>query len=82
MDARSMSFDKFMWTISNSDYHGFDLTLICLVRMLKVIIMIVHSDYLWLSSTDINVWEALVVLVYDGHKVFYLAGMFQSLLTS
>ena len=75
-----MSFDTFMRAISNSDYHGFNLTLICLERMLKVIIMVVHPDYLWLSSTDVNVQEVSVVLVYDGHKVFYSAGMFQSLL--
>ena len=50
--------------------------LICLARMLKVIILLVHPDYLWLSSTDVNVREASVVIVYDGHKVFYGTGMF------
>ena len=71
-----MSFDKFMRATTKSDYHGFDLTLICLARMLKIIIMVVHPEYLWLSSTDIYVQEASMVIVYDGHKVFHSAAMF------
>ena len=76
LEARSMSFDKFMRATTNNDYHGFEWTLICLARMLKIIIMVVHPEYLWLSSTDVNVREASVVIVYDGHKVFHSAGMF------
>ena len=71
-----MSFDKFMRATTNSDYHGFDPPLICLAKMLKIIIMVVHPEYLWLSFTDINVQEVSVVIVYDGHKVFHSAGMF------
>ena len=54
--------------VNNSNFHGFDLSMIVLSKMLKVVILMQHPDYLWLSCPDVNVKEALVVMVYDGIK--------------
>ena len=73
--TKEISFDKFVHAVSNSTYHGFDLSLMILSKMLKVVIAFVHLEYIWMSAPDVNVREALVVLVYDGHKCLYGTGM-------
>ena len=45
-----------------------------LSKMLKVVIAVVHPEYIWMSAPDVNVREASVVLVYDGHKCLYGMG--------
>ena len=74
LKARDMNFDTFVCAISNSTYTGLDLTLMILLKMLKVIIGLVHPDYIWLSHVDVNVREASVIIVYNGHKVFHGTG--------
>ena len=69
-----MDFDHFYCAVSNSGYTGINLTLMVLSRMLKVIIAIVHPDYIWLSHADINIREATVVLVNNGQRVFHATG--------
>ena len=54
--------------VNNSNFHAFNLSMIVLSKMLKVVILMQHPDYLWLSCPDVNVKEASVVLVYDGIK--------------
>ena len=66
MDLRELNFDQFVKKLSNSTYHGYDLTMMILSKMLKVVILFQHPDYLWISTPDVNVIEASVVLVYDG----------------
>ena len=51
--------------VNNSNFHGLDLSMIILSKMLKVVILMQHPDYLWLSCPDVNVKETSVVLVYD-----------------
>ena len=74
LEARDMDFDHFYHAVSNSGYTGIDFTLMVLSRMLKVIIAIVHPDYIWLSHVDVNIREATVVLVYNGQRVFHTTG--------
>ena len=69
-----MDFDYFYHAVSNSGYTGINLTLMVLSRMLKVIIAVFHPDYIWLSHADVNIREATVVLVYNGHRVFHTTG--------
>ena len=45
-----------------------------LSKMLKVVIAFIHPEYIWMSAPDVNVREASVVLVYDGHKFIYGIG--------
>ena len=66
LDLRELNFDQFIKKLSNSTYHGYDLTMMILSKMLKVVILFQHPDYLWISTPDVNVIEASVVLVYDG----------------
>ena len=58
--------DWYVKAVSNSDYHGFNITLMVLVKMLKVVIAVVHPDYMWMSTPDVNVCKASVILIYDG----------------
>ena len=66
MSARNITIDDFMKAVMNSSYHGYDLTLLILSKMMKVVIALIHPDYIWMSTPDVNVLEASVVLVYDG----------------
>ena len=74
LEARDMDFDCFYHVVSNAAYMGIDLTLMVLSRMLKVIIAVVHPDYIWLSHADVNIRETTVVLVYNGQRVFHVTG--------
>ena len=61
--------------VNNSNFHRFNLSMIILSKMLKVVILMQHPDYLWLSCLDVNVKEASVILVYDGIKTINSTGM-------
>ena len=74
LKARDMNLDTFVHQVSNSRYTGFDLTLMILSKMLKVIIGLVHPDYIWLNHVDVNVREASAIIVYHVHKVFHGTG--------
>ena len=74
LSLREMSMDRFMRAAMNSQFHGFDLSLLVLSKMLKVVIAFIHPDYIWLSTPDANVSEASVVLVYDGSSHTYGTG--------
>ena len=58
----------------NSLYHGFDLSLLVLSKMLKVVIAFVDPEYIWMSTPDVNISEASVVLVFDGKYHIYATG--------
>ena len=66
LSARNITIDDFTKAVMNSSYHGYDLTLLILSKMMKVVIALIHPDYIWMSTPDVNVLEASVVLVYDG----------------
>ena len=74
LDLRELDFDTYVHKMTSSNFHGLDLTMIVLSKMLKVIIMMQHPDYVWLSCTNVNVTEASVVLVYDGVKTIHTTG--------
>ena len=73
--------DRYVKAVSNSDYHGLDISLLILAKMLKIVIAVIHPDYLWMLMPDVNVHEAsVVVLIYDGDR-FIGTGTSPSLLT-
>ena len=65
-----MSLDRLVKASMNLPYHGFDLSLLVLSKMLKVVIAFVHP----LSTPDVNISEASVVLVFDGKYHIYATG--------
>ena len=69
-----MTFDKFYTVLKQCRYHGFDLTLLVLSRMLKVVIGVLHPEYIWLSNLDVNVCDANVFLILDQHEEFTTTG--------
>ena len=74
MDLRELNYDMFVKKLLNSTFHGFDLTMMVLSKMLKVVILMPYMDYLWISMPDINILEASVVLVYDGVRTINSTG--------
>ena len=74
LSMREMSLDRFMKACMNSPFHGFDLSLLVLSKMLKVVIAFVHPDYIWMSTPDVNISEASVVIVFDGKFYIYATG--------
>ena len=74
LSMREMSLDRFMKESMNSTFHDFDLSLLVLSKMLKVIIAFVHPDYIWMSTPDVNISEASVVLVFDEKYHIYATG--------
>ena len=69
-----MSLDRFVTASMNSPYHSFDLSLLVLSKMLKVVIAFVNPEYIWMSTPDVNISEASVVLVFDGKYHIYATG--------
>ena len=69
-----MSLDRFVKASMNLPYHSFDLSLLVLSKMLKVVIAFVHPEYIWMSTPDVNISEASVVLVFDGKYHIYATG--------
>ena len=65
-----MSFEVYYSAVKQCRYHGNDLTLVMLSRMLKMVICVIHPNYLWLSNLDVNVRDANVVLCIDESEVF------------
>ena len=66
--------DRYVKAVSNSHFHGFDITLLILAKMLKVVIAVIHPEYMWMSTPDVNVREASVVIIYDGADRFFGTG--------
>ena len=69
-----MTFDKFYTVLKQCRYHGFDLTLLVLSRMLKVVIGVLHPEYIWLSNLDVNVCDANMFLILDQCEEFTATG--------
>ena len=74
LSMREMLLDRFVKASMNSPFHGFDLSLLVLSKMLKVVIAFVHPDYIWISTMDVNISEASVVMVFDGKFHIYATG--------
>ena len=74
LKARDMSMDEFVRCASNSTFHGMDLSLLVLSKMLKVTIGVILPEYVWISCPDVNLREVSVLIVYDGRKCFYGTG--------
>ena len=71
---QNMTFDWFYTALKECRYHGFDLTLLVLMRMLKVVIGVLHPEYIWLSNLDVNVQDANVFLVLGQDEQFTATG--------
>ena len=69
-----MTFDRFYTALKECRYHGFDLILLVLSRMLKVAISVLHPEYIWLSSLDVNVRDANVFLLLGQDELFMATG--------
>ena len=74
LSMREMSLDRFMKASMNSPFQGFDLSLLVLSKMLKVVIAFVHPDYIWMSTLYVNISVASVVVVFDGNFHIYATG--------
>ena len=74
LSMREMSLDRFVKASMNSPFHSFDLSLLVLLNMLKVVIAFVHPDYIWMSTPDVNIFEASVVMVFDRKFLIYPTG--------
>ena len=74
LSKREMLLDRFVKSAMNSPFHSFDLSLLVLSKMLKVVIAFVHPDYIWMSMPDVNISEASIVLVFDGRFHIYATG--------
>ena len=64
-----MSFDQYLHALESQTFHGYDIALRILSRMLKMTIGVWTGRYVWLSSPNINVFEVSVLLTVDekGH---------------
>ena len=71
---RDMNMDQYVRSASNSNYHGMDLSLLVLSKMLKVTIGIIMPDYVWISYPDVNLQDLSVLIVFDRQKCFYGTG--------
>ena len=67
--------DQYVRSASNSSYHGMDLLLLVLSKMLKVTIGTIMPDYVWISCPDVNLCKVSVLIMFDGQKCFYGTGM-------
>ena len=72
--ARNITFDDYIKAVKATSYHPYDLTLLVLSKLLKVVIALLHPDYIWLSTPDVNVTEASVVLIYNGDMLIQGTG--------
>ena len=64
-----MTFDQYLHALKSQTFHGYDIALRILSRMLKMMIGVWNGRYVWLSSPNINVFEVSVLLTLDesGH---------------
>ena len=74
LSACQMTIDDYTKEVMNLTYHGYDLTLLVLSKLLKVVIALIHPDYIWMSNPDVNILEALVVIVYDDDMLLQGTG--------
>ena len=70
LKKRGMNFQEYLQMMKRQTTCGFEITLLILARMFKISILVVRSDYLWLSE-DIAPIHCDVVLVQASDGNFY-----------
>ena len=66
---RNMSLDQYVTALERDKFHGYDIALRILSRLLKMTIGVWNGRQVWLSSPNINVFEVSVLITIDllGH---------------
>ena len=70
LNKRGMTFQEYIQMMKCQTTCGFEITLLILVHMFKISILVVRSDYLWLSE-EIAPNHCHVVLVQASNGNFY-----------
>ena len=61
-----MDMESFFEATEHSYYHGSDLSVRVLSRMLKILIAAWNSHFLWVSTPYISVYKCRVLVVFHG----------------
>ena len=64
-----MSLDQYIAALERDKFHGYDIGLHILSRLLKITTGVWNGRQVWLSSPNINVFEVsvLITIVGQGH---------------
>ena len=63
---RNMSLDQYVTALERDKFHGYDIALCILSRLLKMTIGMWNGRQVWLSSPNINVFKVSVLITIDG----------------
>ena len=63
---RNMSLEQYVTALDRDKFHGYDIGLRILSRLLKMTIGVWNGRQVWLSSPNINVFEVSVLITIDG----------------
>ena len=74
LTEKNLSFDQYLHALEDKKFHGYDIALHILSRMLKMTIGVWTGRYVWLSSPNINVFEVSVLLTLDAEGLFDTTG--------
>ena len=74
LNEKNLSFDQYLHALEDKKFHGYDIALLILSRMLKMTIGVWTGRYVWLSSPNINVFEVSVLLTLDADGLFDTTG--------
>ena len=69
-----MTFNQYLHALESQKFHGYNIALHILSRMLKLTIGVWTGRYVWLSSPNINVFEVSVLLTVDQEGRFDATG--------
>ena len=65
--AKNMMIDQYIAALESDKFHGYDIGLRVLSRLLKMTIGVWNSRHVWLSSPNINVFEVSVMITIDNN---------------
>ena len=71
---KNLTFDQYLHALQDKKFHGYDIVLHILSRMLKMTIGVWTGRYVWLSSPNINVFEVSVLLTLNAEGLFDTTG--------
>ena len=74
LNEKNLSFDQYLHALEDKKFHGYDVALCILSRMLKMTIGVWTGRYVWLYSPNINVFEVSVLLTLDAEGIFDTTG--------
>ena len=67
--AKNMMIDQYISALESDKFHGYEIELCVLFRLLKMTIGVWNNRHVWLSSPNINVFEVslMITIENDGH---------------